>query len=46
MSAYVNLNRTVLVKTETTSGTDAVPVVGTNGVLVENPNSQPHPQYL
>jgi hypothetical protein len=39
MSAYVNLNRTVLVKTETTSGTDAVPVVGTNAVLVENPNS-------
>lgn len=37
MSDYRTLNRTVLVKVETTSGTDAAPVVGTDAVLVENP---------
>ena len=39
MSEYKTLNRTVLCKVETTSGTDAAPVVGTNAVLIENPNS-------
>lgn len=42
MSAYRTLNRTVLAKVETVSGTDAVPVVGTNAILIENPVSTPN----
>ena len=39
MSQYRTLNRTVLCKEESSSGTDASPTVGSNAVLVENPNS-------
>lgn len=39
MSQYRTLNRTVLCKVESSSGTDASPTVGSNAVLVENPNS-------
>lgn len=39
MSSYRTQNRTVLAKVETTAGTDAVPVVGTNAVLIESPAS-------
>lgn len=37
MSAYRTLNRTVLAKVESPSGTDASPTVGSNAVLTENP---------
>ncbi len=39
MSQYRTLNRAVLCKVESVSGTDASPTVGSNAVLVENPNS-------
>lgn len=39
MSFYKTLNRTILAKVETVSGTDAAPVVGTNAVLIEAPVS-------
>lgn len=39
MSQYRTLNRTVLCKVEVSSGEDASPTVGSNAVLVENPNS-------
>lgn len=39
MSTYRTLNRTVLAKVESSSGTDASPTVGSNAILVENPNS-------
>ena len=39
MSDYRTLNRSVWCKVESSSGTDAVPTAGSNGVLVENPNS-------
>lgn len=39
MSTYATLNRTVLCKVESSSGTDASPTVGSNAVLIENPQS-------
>ena len=42
MSFYRTQNRTVLAKVESTSGTDASPVVGTNAVLVESPKTDPN----
>lgn len=42
MSFYRTQNRTVLAKVESTSGTDASPVVGTNAVLVESPQTNPN----
>ncbi len=39
MSDYRTLNRLVLAKVESASGTDAVPTPGSNAILVENPNS-------
>lgn len=39
MSQYRTLNRTVLCEVESSSGVDASPTVGSNAVLVENPNS-------
>jgi hypothetical protein len=41
MSAYRTLNQTVLAKVESVAGQDAVPVVGTDAVLVENPTRAP-----
>ena len=41
MSAYRTLNQTVLAKVEVTSGTDSVPVVGTNAILIESPVRNP-----
>ena len=40
MSDYRTLNRLILGKVETTPGTDAAPVPGTDAILVENPDSQ------
>ena len=37
MSDYRTLNRLVLAKVESASGTDAVPTPGSNAILVENP---------
>jgi hypothetical protein len=42
MSQYRTLNRTVAAKIETTSGTDAVPTVAANAVLVARPASTPN----
>lgn len=39
MSQYATLRRAVLAKVESSSGTDASPTVGSNAVLIENPNS-------
>jgi hypothetical protein len=39
MSNYRTLNQIVLVKAESSTGTDASPVVGTNAVKVESPTS-------
>lgn len=46
MSNYRTLNRTILAKVETTSGTDASPVVGTDAVLVEDPETTGNPQPI
>lgn len=40
MSDYRTLNRTVLAKVESTPGTDSSPVVGTDAILVEAPDTQ------
>jgi hypothetical protein len=46
MADFLTRNRTVLAKIETTPGTDAAPVVGTDAVLVENPRWTPQPDVI
>lgn len=46
MGDYRTLNRTILCKVESTPGTDATPVVGTDAVLGENPSTTPGIQAL
>lgn len=46
MSNFRFLDRTITCKQETTAGTDATPVVGTDAVLVEEPNKDDELQLL